>query len=290
MIWKGLGVLGGTAALIVLGVIGLARLTVPDEPTFSEELEAASETGDGGEGFSPTAPGGRIEITGAREATVSFEGDFDNSTTQIDFESDPLSIGQMYHDGLTFFPEPDACEFTEGEHNEDAGLVVFEISCEALEDIRDNGTITMEGVVALPAGLVMAQDLPATGGTATVGEEAWELSPEAILFVFPDSPGNSDEGPSFSVVSDDIDASLIIVFGYDPESEIVTVASVSYQGEQVEIGSGQCSTESGQLAAINPEHSFHELTFSCDSVQVSSLGEVPIEGTVVFERVLVHDH
>jgi len=291
MIWKGFGVLAGTAVLVVLGVVGLARLTVPDNPTFSEELEEASGSETGLEAFTPSAEGGQLEVTGAVEGSVSLDRTahgptygLENSDMKIFFESDPLVISQMSYEGLAFFPEEGDCEFTEGTHNEESGLVAVEISCEELVDIRENGTITMEGILALPANLVIERDLPDTGGTVTIGNRERELSPDVTLFVFPDQ--GSDEGPSFSAVTDDTDASVTLIFNYDPESEIITLSRVSYEGEQVDIGPGQCSTESAQLAAINPEHSIHGLSFSCDVVDIPSLGEVPIHGSVVFERVL----
>lgn len=291
MIWKGFGVLAGTALVVVLIVVGLALLIVPDEPTFAEELEEASGSETGLEGFTPSAEGGQLEITGAVEGSVSLERTaqgptygLENSDMKIFFESNPLVISQMSYEGLAFFPEEGDCEFTEGTHNEESGLVAVEISCEELVDIRENGTITVEGVLALPANLVIERDLPDTGGTVTIGNTERELSPDVTLFVFPDH--GSDEGLSFSAVTDDTDASVTLIFNYDPESEVLTLSRVSYEGDQVDIGPGQCSTESEQLAAINPEHSIHELNFSCDVVEIPSLGEVPIHGRVVFERVL----
>lgn len=54
MVLKGIGALVGAAALVVLGVLGVARLTVPDEPTFAEDFEEAAETP---EDFVPSAIG-----------------------------------------------------------------------------------------------------------------------------------------------------------------------------------------------------------------------------------------
>jgi hypothetical protein len=42
-----------------------------------------------------------------------------DARTRIFFEPSLLTITQMSYDGLAFSPEPDDCEFTEGEQNED---------------------------------------------------------------------------------------------------------------------------------------------------------------------------
>lgn len=166
----------GAAALVVVGVVGLARLTVPDEPSFGEALDEAGEDGEIGTDFVPDVVGGRLTVTGAREATLDLEpkGNGPNfglgsSKTQLYLQGGPLEITQMDHDGLSFFPDPDDCVFTIGERNEVAGLVAVMVSCPELTDIRGNGTLAVEGHLALPADIAIAVELPQTGGTSPSG-------------------------------------------------------------------------------------------------------------------------
>lgn len=288
MIWKSLAVLTGAAALVVIAVLGLARLAIPDEPTFTEGFEGAENPEEEVE-FVPTAVGALLEITGSREATVILEGTIEgpsygigDSTTRVFFESDPLAIGQMSHDGLAFFPDPEDCELTPGEHDEDIGLIAVTISCLELVDIRDNGSISIEGQLALPADLVIELDLPERGGTVTIGDETIWFGPDLHLFVGPSfDSGVSELG--LTAVSESPPATL--VFPYDLESDRVRLGRVGFSGGSTEIGPEECSHEMKELAVINTQAKIVEVTFSCPEIQLANVGQVPIEGTLVFEQI-----
>ena len=149
MIWKSLGVLLGAVTLIILGVVGLARVTVPDEPNFAEGLEEGGTDADTFLETLPIAVGGQLELSGAKEGTVVVDQNVNgpsyglgNSKTRIFFEGSPLSVSQMSHDGLTFFPEPEDCEFTTGVQNEETGITAVKMCCPELVDIRGNGTLS----------------------------------------------------------------------------------------------------------------------------------------------------
>lgn len=293
MIWKGFGVLAGTAALIVLGVIGLARLVVPDEPTFSEGLEQASESDDGTVDFTPTAPGGRLEVTGAAEGTIHLERTaqgptygLENSKTKIFFEPDPLTISQMSYEGLAFFPDPGDCEFTEGEHNEESGLVAVEVSCPELVDIRGNGTISLEGVLALPADLVIEVDTPDTGGTITVGDEEWEIV-DPVLFVGRRFRGDELTEVEFNIFTNNVQKGLNLVYNHD-SGQMALIAVHFDQRSQPVDGSG-CTLMDEEVMVVNPQTQFRQLTIECEELEVPELGTVTIEGSVVYEKFLVEE-
>lgn len=293
MIWKGFGVLAGTAALIVLGVVGLARLTVPDEPTFSEGLEEAAESENNTVDFTPTAVGGQLEVTGAAEGTITLERTahgptygLENSKTRLFFESDPLTISQMSYEGLAFFPEPEDCEFTEGEHNEEAGLVGVEVSCPELVDIRDNGTITLEGVLALPADLVIEVDTPDTGGTITIGGEEWEIV-NPLLFVGPRFRGDELTEIEFNLFTNSAEKGLNLVYNDDSGRMALTAIHYDQRSQPVE-GSG-CNLMDEEVMIVNPQMEFHELTIDCEDLEVPGLGTVSIEGSVVYEKIFAEE-
>ena len=297
MIWRGLGVLAGTAALIILGVVGLARLTIPDEPTFEESLAEATESEGGLTDFIPTAVGGELTVTGAVESIISLERQVSgptyglgNGQSRVFFETDPLTISQMSHQGLAFFPEPGDCEFTEGEHNEDLGLVAVQISCPELVDIRDNGTISLEGVAALPSDLILELDLPELGGTVTVGDLTFDpVDPVLLIGAQMEGSGVNELGLRLGNGESDPQASTHVFFAYDTPSDSLTLSEVYYRVGLAEVEPGECSTETEELMVINPQASIWEITFSCDSVGVSSHGALSVEGEVVFEKVFFQD-
>jgi len=281
--WKGLLMLAAAAGAIVLGVLGLAALTIPDHPTFSESLAgaSASPSADGSLDFVPTAIGGELIISGARAGTLSLEDavlgasfGLGNSQGRIFFEPNPLQVTQMSFDGLELFPEPDDCVFTTGERNEERGLVAVRIECAELTDIRDNGTITLEGYLALPVYLMAEFDVPEPGGEILVGTETWEID-EPVLY----ADHNGDSGLSlFASVG-------FMQFGYaDDELQALALA---YGQEFVTLSPDDCDVITGDPIVAGPGTEFIEMDFTCPGIDIPGLGTVPIEGHVVFERGMV---
>ena len=278
VIWKSLGVLAGAVAVILLGVVGLAQITLPDVPTFEDGLEAVGE-------FIPTAVGARLEVTGAREGTVDLESDdassaLEDSKTKLFFSSDPLAVDQLYYDGLTFFPEPDECEFTTGRHNQDLGLVAVEMSCPELADIRDNGSISVEGRVALPAEMVV--ESPETGGTITVGDEEWTIESDLILTTG-DVIFEPEGHPGMDLLT--TDRGKWVNLAYDQESGVLIPGTLHYRGAEVDMASAGCTLQSEQVMALGPQSRIHDLTIDCDAVPLPGVGTVPLNGTVTYHEV-----
>lgn len=280
LIWKSLGVLAGAVAVILFAVVGLAQITVPDVPTFEDGLEA-------GEEFIPTAVGARLEITGARQGIVDLETDLnsgalEDSKTKIFFSSDPLAVDQLYYDGLTFFPEPDECEFTTGHHNEEVGLVALEMSCPELIDIRDNGSISVVGRVALPAEMVVELGIPDTGGTVTVGTEEWIIVPEVGLTTGDEEIFGLEGNPGMDLFSSDQENWIHLA--YDHGTGTLIPETLTYQGELVDLGSAGCTLQSEQVMALGPESRIHDLTIDCEAVPLPGTGTVPMNGIVTYHE------
>lgn len=286
MVWKGLGILFGAAALVVVGVLGLARL-IADVPTFDEGFVAGDDTnGEAGE-FVVTAVGARLEISGAREATVTLDRTVSgpsfgigDSTTRIFFERDPLAVDQMSHDGLAFFPEPEDCELTEGEHNEDVGLIAVEMSCPELTDIRDNGTISVEGQVALPSDLVRELELPDLGGVLTVGGEEWEIL-DPVLVVGASVPDGAGE-LGLSLNPEEPENGMFL--SYDLETGRLFPGTLLYDGTTSDLEGVSCSIRDETIIAVNPAAEINELTLDCADVEIEGLGQVDISGTIVYQK------
>lgn len=285
MIWKGVGILGAAAVLVIVLVLGMAQLTVPDEPTFAEGFEEAAASP---EDFVPSAAGGVLEVTGAREGLIELEEEIGGPSfglgdglARIFFTGAPLAIGQMSYDGLAFFPEPEDCEFAAGEHNEEAGLVAVQITCPELVDIRDNGSIALEGFAALPADLVIDLDLPDTGGTVTVGDEEWEIV-DPLLFIGPRFLGDDMTANEFLVWTRDARKGL--GFTYNDETGTMSLVSVYFEEGPQDVDSTDCSLMDDEVMTVNPQTQFRELTINCESVDVPGLGTVGIAGALVYEK------
>lgn len=292
MIWKSLGVLLGAVALIILGVVGLARVTVPDEPTFAEGLE---EGEDGVLEFTPTAVGGVIEVTGVEEAKLTFEGaafgpsfGLANDDARIFFETNPLAISQMSFHALAFFPDPEDCEFTEGEHNEQAGLVAVQVTCPELADIRDNGSIALDGQLALPTNMVVDLDIPEQGGTLRIGDETsgeeWEIVPDVVLITGEDRFFGADGNPGLVLSTDN--PSTWMRLTYDTDSDVLIPDIFTYSGNEIDLSSAECTTQDVELLVMSPEGQARELTVDCQSVEMQGRGTVGLHVEAVYHKIL----
>jgi hypothetical protein len=293
LIWRGLAVLSGAAGVVILGVVALALITVPDEPTFAEGLEEAEVGEDGSVDFLPTAIGGEVVMTGARDATITLERQVDgptfglgNAKAKVFFDAHPLVITQMSYDGLAFFPDPEDCAITEGRHNEDLGLAAVRISCPELVDIRDNGSIALEGYAAMPADLVVDLDLPEIGGTMTVGEEVWEIN-EALLLIGPSFGGSGAGEIGLSLGPEGSDEALFL--SYDMDSGSLSPATLLYDGDLHDISGARCDLSTEELMVVNPQVRVLELTIRCEEVGLEGAGSVTIEGTVTYEQILLDE-
>lgn len=288
MTWKGLGILGAAIGLVVLAVVGLAQLTVPDVPTFAEDLAGATETPEGGLDFVPTAIGGELVISGTSEGTISLDRQVEgpnfglsDGQSRVFFDQDPFSISQLYFEDLAFFPEPEECGFTQGQHNEDAGLIAVQISCPELDDVRDNGTVSVEGYAALHANLVIEVDLPDIGGTLMVGEETWEIV-DPVLIVAPGFRGDPMTGLGFALNPEEPGKGLRL--SYDSETGVLSPSTLIYDEIAHELNSATCTITDETLLVVNPEAEINELTIDCENVDTPGVGTIEIEGTVVYQK------
>lgn len=282
----------GAAGIVALAVLGLARLTIPDDPTFIDGLSDAAAGDDGSPDFMPTAIGGQLEVSGAREATITLDQvangpsfGLRNSKTRIFFQGGPLTVSQFEYDGLSFFPDPEECQFADGEHNEDTGLAAAQVSCPELTDIRGNGTLTVEGVVVLPADLVLALEIPETGGVLTVGNEQWEAVQPMLMLGGLGSISVGDSGNGLWL--GDFEHTKGVFLEHDEDSGTLSLSSMIHDGEIHEIASASCTIDGQELMVLNPEARLIELTIFCEAVEVPGLGTVLIEGTVIYDEIYV---
>lgn len=294
---KSLVVLGGAVVVVIVAVVVLAQVVAPEEPTFSEGFEEATESPEGSLDFVPTAVGGELEVSGDREGTISLrQGTGDrfeliSDDARLFLESNPLALDQMSYDGLEFFPDPDACEFTEGEHNEDRAIAAVRVECPELVDIRGNGSISLQGYVAVPADRIVEIDVPDPGGTVRFGDNEWEVHDPQLILGQTENAGNEENPVGLTLTSLEENTPPLF-FAYDEDSETLSLARIfNYGGEfgeedEIDVDPEACSVTTEELVVASPQVEYHAMDFSCESVDLDDDRQVQIEGSVVFKKYL----
>ncbi|MGH8912347.1 MAG: hypothetical protein ACRDVD_07530 [Acidimicrobiia bacterium] len=290
---KGLGVLAGAAAMLVLGVLGLARITVPDVPTFAEELAQAEQ--EGAPAVLPTAVGAQLLVTGDREGTFSLDRQapgglgfgLQGDDGTIYFEGDPstgASIKQMSYDGLDFFLDPDDCIIALGEVNTDTGVAAVAIECLDIRDVRDTATITLSGPAGMPADLVVVRtDLPPTGGSFTLDSEPFLTVEGGVLDLIPQPALAGDEG--WALILSDEAISRGLFFAYGHETHELELGQVAVDNQSERIDAGACEVTTTEVGVINPQTSLVEVGVDCPNIDIEGLGTVALRGSAVVEQI-----
>lgn len=282
---KGLAALFTAVAVITGAVVGLRFAIAPDQPTFSDAVAAADE---GDEPFLPEAVGGEFQVAGDREGTFSLTREVgppgyglggDDGRMHFDDSGENLEIAQFSYDGLDFFPDAEECSVTPGEVDSARGVAAAEVECPDITDVRDTGTITLQGRVGLPAAMVTELNLPDIGGTFTAGEVTWEVA--AGQFLVMEDEGITPAGAPMSV------SGFEFSMEFGRQDGAYTLERVNYRGSVSEVPPGTCSVEAEELGALSPEAVRLEVRVDCEAVEIEGLGEVPIEGSTVVDQLTV---
>lgn len=282
------------AALVLVGVVGVAALVLPEAPTDGGEAAAeptATTTPAGTSGLdsavpqeAPSSPGGTVQLSGDRDLTVTFDeshgGPQEDSRYNLDANGDSLMLStdpdeglhldQATMDGLNFFLDPDDCSFTEVGLSEETGLTTLEISCPEIDDVQGNNTLSVEGHIYVPI-LIAFPDRYPTGGTVTVtGDYDVELDMEGAFWnVFHERDFQSHEitstNHSFnSFEFDDTGATRGLAFGVSDDGE-VTLDTVSPDFEAT-IAVDPCPVTVEELGKVGPYTDYLEITIDCPQV------------------------
>lgn len=280
--------LGMAFAAVVLVTLGLAGAIVPTAggvPDVDPSTAPGSGAGPTAAAGRPGVVGGALAVTGDREGVLSLDREITEDRYglagddgRVLFEgTDPVTVAQVQYDGLEFFVDPEECAVVPGARHEPSGVAMAEIRCEAITDVRDNGTIALEGTVGVAADLFgLRGDLPDTGGTIELGDETLtigttrlQLSPFAGAF-------------AGQLAADEHGAAVSLT--YDPFSHSLTVAEVVYEGDVTRVDGG-CSVSEREIGLLNPHTRVSELRVQCSPLEIPALGSVPLTGTVVAELV-----
>ena len=253
----------------------------------------------------PTHTGGSLAVSGDQEGafildhdsyTVSIEPDFERGFARVEFgrfgldgelgaiafSTDPLVVEQIDFDGLAFYPDPEDCTITPGELNPAIGVASARLQCASLTDLRDAGTISLDGAVALPADLLgLRGDLPPSGGEVPVGDETLEFSDGRLLVQ--QVLSEETERQALFLFGDDEKSSL--GFERDPETEELYLTYIVVDEELFDIADDACVVSPVELGPLNPITTVMELSIACDDLDLGSHGVVSIDTTLVVDLI-----
>ena len=301
---RSLAVLAVTFAGTVAITIGLTMLIVQDRVTSTAD-STPTPFPTIAVGAVPTQTGGTLAISGDREATfrldrasyeVAVNPDFERGFARVEygrfgligesgsvhFEHDPLVVAQIDFDGMAFYPEPDACTITPGELNPSIGVVSAQLTCADLTDIRDAGSVTIDGGIALPADMLgMRGDLPPAGGQIVVGSRTLEFS-DGRLLVQDVTIVGSERQPLFLFGDDETSS---IGFERDDETGDLYVTYLVVDDEQFEFDDHACDVSASELGTLNPITTVLDLSIRCDEVDLGDHGVVTIDTSLVVDMI-----
>lgn len=286
---RSITLLGMAFAAVVVVTLGLAGFIVP---TAGGDPPGPDASADPDTAANPTpAPaqagmvGGTLSVTGDRDGSLVLDRELtedryglSGDEGRVMFEgTDPLTVAHVQYDGLEFFVDPDECTVTPGARHDPSGVALAEIRCEAIADVRDNGTIGLEGTVGMAADLFgLRGDLPETGGTIEIGDETLTIGPTRLQLA-------TFTGAFVGQLTAD-EHGAAVSLTYDPSSHGLSVAEVVYEGDVTRVEDG-CSVSEREIGMLNPHTRVAELRVECAQLEIPTLGEVPLTGTVVAELV-----
>jgi hypothetical protein len=286
---RSITLLGMAFTAVVVVTLGLAGAIVP---TAGGAAPAAGASADPDAAADPTpgpaqpgVVGGTLLVSGDREGSFVLDREVTEDRYglagddgRIVFEgSDPVTVGQVQWDGLDFFVDPDECTVTPGARHDASGVALAEVRCAAITDIRDNGTISLEGTLGMAADLFgLRGDLPDTGGTLELGGETLTIGPTRLQL--------SPFAGAFVGQLVDEERGAAVSLAYDASSHGLSVAEVVYGGDVVRIDGG-CSVAEREIGMLNPHTRVSELRIECAELEIPTLGTVALNGTVVAELV-----
>lgn len=281
------------AALVLVGVVGVAALVLPEAPNDGGEAASGPTTSTNPAGTSgpdsapapqeaPALPGGTVQMSGDRDLTVTFDesqgGPQEDSRFLLDANGDSLMLrpdpDEGFHldqatlDGLNFFLDPDDCSFTEVGLSEETGLTTLEISCSEIDDIQGNNTVSVDGHIYVPI-LIAFPDRYPTGGTVTVtGDYEVALELEGAFWSVhhewdPQRHEITSTSHSFNSLEFDDAGAAARGLGFNVSADgEVTLDTVSPDFETT-IAVDPCPVTVEDLGKVGPYTDYLEVTIDC---------------------------
>ncbi len=281
--------LGLGFAAVTVATLGLAGLLVPGAAGIVPPVVGPGPSGVAGPSTPsgpPTRIGGTLAVSGDLEATIVLDREsiaeryaVTGQDGRVIFDgANPPGLAQMTLEGWDFFLDPGDCELTPGERHDPTGVAGLGIRCVDVAEVRDKGTVTVEGTIGVAATLLgLRGDLPDTGGSVMLGDET--LTFESAFLAF------TPFGGAYAGQLVDEEQGAALTFDYDAESHGVTVAEIQLDGELVLVPAGACAVSERGLGVANPHTRVSELTLDCAAVELPSGDTVPLRGNVVVDIV-----
>lgn len=286
--FRSVTVLGIACVTVIAVTIGLATIIVPAPAVSSQPSAGASVAAAASEAPTPTGTGqvgGTISVSGDRSDSFavvreSTEGRYAlvGDDGRIYFDTDPLSVAQISFHGLEFFVDPGDCSISAGERDDETGVAPAHVRCEAIEEVRGNGVMTLDGTVGIAADLLgLRGGLPETGGILMFGDRRVVFEEAAIAH------------PRFSSYLGqlvDVDGTVGLTISYDSDSDSLVVDEIIAFGEAItRLSPDACRLSTTEIGLLNPHTRLLELSVECPAIDLSSAGAIAVSGTLIVEEV-----
>lgn len=292
--------LAATACLVMI----LAVVIVQDRGAPAAAVDA-TPTPVIGTGAVPEETGGSVTMTGDGEGTftldrysydVSLQPDFERGFARVEygrfglrgdsfaiwFEREPLAVAQIDVDGMGFYPDPDDCSITPGALNAARGVAAATLECLELIEIRDAGTVTISGSLALPADLLgLRGELPPAGGQVVAGERSLAFGDGRLLV-----QDAVDEGGMQQLFLFGDDETSSIGLERDPSNGELTLTYVVVDDQWFELEESACDLSSTDLGTLSPIATVVDLSIRCEERELGELGRVAIEASLVVDLII----
>ena len=293
--FRSLSVLGIAFVGVVALTFGLAALIVPGAAGSAQAPGAPTPDPSGRVPVTPDGPitvvGGVLAVSGDREGSFVLDREATDQgyalageLGRVYFSGDPLGVERISYDGLEFYLDPGDCELEPGERDDPTGVAGATIRCEDIEDVRDAGVVSLEGMVGISADMLgLRGDLPPSGGTIEIGDRALEFQYASFTMGIP-----SGFQPAGGFLFTE-DGRTLLHFDYDFQTHGLAFETVEIDGVQTEIEPGSCSLSFTPIGRLNPRTSTAEMTVECPAVEMASGETVRIGGTIVADLVEPQD-
>ena len=289
--FRSVTVLGIAFVAVIATTVGLATIVVPAPAVSSQPSDGTGGAPPPSEAASsgvatpgPGQIGGTISASGAESASFvvnreSTDGRYAlvGDDGRIYFDEDPLSVAQVSFAGYEFFLDPDDCQIAPGARNDETGVAIANLHCEEVEDVRGKGTMTLDGDIGIAADLLgLRGDLPATGGSLTIGGEQ---------VVFEDAEMLHPRFTAFVGQFIDVDGTVYLTISYDGDAHGLVLSEILFDQSNTEVAVDACELSTTEVGILNPHTRLLELTVDCPSLELANGATISISGSLMVEEV-----
>jgi hypothetical protein len=272
---------------VVAAILVLAEVVVTGSGSSGESPSATPVAGQLGP---PTQIGGVLTVNGDVQGSFvldreSIEDGYalvgDDGRIAIAAGSPP-SVVRVSYDGWEFYLDPGECELTVGERQVATGVAALGVRCTNVKEIRDKGTVTMEGTLGVAANVLgLRGNLPGTGGRIRVGDELLTI-PAATLYAGPARVVNGIPGRYAGELHDE-GGIVSLSFEYDVVTDALGLTELRYREGTVSVLADTCSVVLRNIGRLSPHAEVAELTLDCATIEIPRVGPVQVAGTIVVD-------